>query len=150
MADGDISIVHAIPGRVRLKVAALKANPSLGTIIQTRLKSVPGIQTVETTPLTGSVLVLFDSETLTAPASLLTLSETLSDLFPDLDQSKLAEFLTQSLPGAAAGLSWSESLSDFLAGLSGRLAVVLGSLTDLKILLPLAFVFFGLPLLLKK
>jgi hypothetical protein len=150
MADSDISIVHAIPGRVRLKVAALKATPSLGTVIQTRLRAVPGIQTVETNPLTGSVLVLFDPETLTAPASLLTLSETLSELFPELDQTKLAEFLTQSMSAAAAGLTWSESLADFLAGLSGRLAVVLGSLTDLKILLPLTFVIFGLPLLLKK
>jgi hypothetical protein len=150
MADGDISIVHAIPGRVRLKVAGLKADPSLGTVIQTRLKSIPGIQTVETTALTGSVLVLFDAETLTAPASLLNLSETLNDLFPELDQTKLAEFLTQSMSAAADDLSWSESLADFLAGLSGRLAVVLGSLTDLKILLPLTLVAFGLPRLLKK
>jgi hypothetical protein len=33
---------------------------------------------------------------------------------------------------------------------SGRLAGLLGSLTDLKILLPLTFVVFGLPRLLKK
>ncbi len=149
MVDGNIAIVHAIPGRVRLKVAALKATPSLGTIIQTRLRAVPGIQVVETTPLTGSVLVLFDSETLTAPASLLTLSETLSDLFPELDQTNLAEFLTHSMSTEAA-LTWSESLADFLTGFSGRLAGVLGSLTSPKVLLPVAFVIFGLPFLLKK
>jgi hypothetical protein len=150
MTDGEIRIVHAIPGRVRLKVAGLKATSSLGVTIQTRLRAVPGIRAVETNPLTGSVLVFFDPEALTAPASLLTLSETLTDLFPELDQTKLAEFLTQSLAAEAAGLTWSENLADFLAGLSGRLAGVLGSLTDLKILLPLTFVFFGLPFLLKK
>lgn len=150
MTDGEIRIVHAIPGRTRLKVAGLKTTPSLGLAIQTRLRAVPGIQTVETNPLTGSVLVLFDSETLTAPASLLALSETLNDLFPELDQTKLGEFLTQSRPAEVADLSWSESLVDFLAGLSGRLAGVLGSLTDLKVLLPLTFVVFGLPRLMNK
>ena len=150
MADGDIRIVHAIPGRVRLKVAGLKANPDLGTVIQTRLKSVPGIQAVETQPLTGSVLVLFDPATLVAPASLLTLSETLTDLFPELDQTKLAEFLTQTNAAESAALSWSETLADFLAGLSGRLAGMLGGLTDVRILIPVAFVVFGLPRLLNK
>jgi hypothetical protein len=81
---------------------------------------------------------------------LLTLSETLSALFPELDQTKLAEFLTQSISAEAADLSWSESLADFLAGLSGRLAGVLGGLVDFRILVPLALVFFGLPRLLKK
>jgi len=149
MTDGDIRIVHAIPGRVRLKVAGLKGDSSLGTAIQTRLGSVPGVQMVETQPLTGSVLVLFDPQTVTAPASLLTLSETLTDLFPELDQTKLAEFLAQSAT-EAVDLSWSESLADFLAGLSGRLAGILGSLTSLRVLVPVALVAFGLPLLLKK
>lgn len=150
MADADIRIVHAIPGRVRLKVAGLRANQGLGGVIQTRLKAVPGIQAVETQPLTGSVLVLFDPATVLAPASLLTLSETLTDLFPDLDQTKLAEFLSETGTAPPAGLTWSESLGDFLAGLSGRLAGMLGSLTDLRVLIPVAFVVFGLPRLLHK
>lgn len=150
MANGDIRIVHAIPGRVRLKVAGLKANPDLGPLIQTRLKSVSGVQAVETQALTGSVLVLFDSQAIAAPASLLTLSETLTDLFPELDQTKLAEFLTQANAAEATGLTWSESLADFLAGLSGRLAGMVGSLTDFKVLIPVALVVFGLPRLLKK
>ncbi len=150
MAAGDIRIVHAIPGRVRLKVAGLKANPDLGPVIQTRLQSVPGIQAVETQPLTGSVLVRFDPPAIVAPAPLLTLSETLTDLFPELDQTKLADFLTQSMPAEAGHLTWSESLADFLAGLSGRLAGIMGSLTDFKVLIPVAFLVFGLPWLLKK
>jgi hypothetical protein len=150
MTAQKIRIVHAIPGRVRIKVAGLNANPSLGTAIQTRLGAVPGIQAVETNLLTSSVLVLFDPETLTAPASLLTLSETLTDLFPELDQTKLAEFLTQTGAAEAADLSLSESVADFLAGLSGRIASVAGGLANPRILLPLAFVIFGLPRLLKK
>jgi hypothetical protein len=149
MTGGEIKIVHAIPGRVRLKVAGLKANPPLGLTIQKRLRDVSGIKRVETNPVTGSVLVLFDPEAVMAPASLLTLSETLSDLFPELDQTKLGEFLSQTMAAEDMALTWSESLADFLAGLSGRLAGVLGSLTDLKLILPLTVLMFGLPLLLK-
>jgi len=148
MTDGEIKIVHAIPGRIRLKVGGLKANPSLGLAIQTHLHAIPGIKTVATNPLIGSVLICFDPEALMAPAALLTLSETLTDLFPELDQTRLAEFMTQSTV-ADAGLTWSEHLADFLAGLSGRLAGVLGSLTDYKLLVPLAFILIGLPVLLK-
>jgi hypothetical protein len=148
MTDGEIKIVHAIPGRIRLKAAGFKANPSVEHAIQTRLQAVPGIKTVATNPLIGSVVVSFDPEAVMEPAALLTLSEMLTDLFPELDQSKLAEFMTQATV-ADAGLTWSEHLADFLAGLSGRLAGVLGSLTDVKLLLPLTFILIGLPVLLK-
>lgn len=139
-----------MPGRVRFKLAGLKADPSLGAIFQVRLATVPGIQTVEANPLTGSLLVLFDPETISSPSSLLNLSETLTDLFPELDQTKLTEFLTQSISPETATLSVSESVADFLAGLTGRLAGVLGSLTSLRVVVPLAVMVFGLPLLLKK
>jgi hypothetical protein len=76
---------------------------------------------VETQPLTGSVLVLFDFQTIVVPASLLTLPETLTDPFPELGQNKLAEFLTQANAAGATDLTWSESLADFFAGLSGRI-----------------------------
>jgi hypothetical protein len=148
MTEGKIKIVHAIPGRIRLKVAGFKANPSLGLAIQTRLQAVPGIKTVATNPLIGSVVVSFDPEAVMEPAALLSLSETLTDLFPELDQTKLGEFMSQATV-ADATLTWSEHLADFLAGLSGRLAGVLGSLTDVKLLVPLTFILIGLPALLK-
>jgi hypothetical protein len=150
MADGVIRIVHAIPGRVRLKVAKLRDNPPLARVIQERLGAVRGIQGVEATPLTGSVLVLFDTQTVTAPESLMNLSETLTDLFPGLDLTQWADFVRQSLSGEAAGLSWSELVVDYGAGLKGRLTSGLGGLAALGIVIPLAFIYFGLPGLLKK
>jgi hypothetical protein len=150
MVDREIRIVHAIPGRVRLKVANLRDHPLLAEVIQERLGAVQGIQKVGVTPLTGSVLVLFDPQAVTTPESLMALSETLTDLFPGLDLSQLADFLSQSMAGEAAELSWSERVVDFLAGLNTRLGSALGGLADLRILVPLAFFFFGLPRLLKK
>jgi hypothetical protein len=150
MADGEIRMVHAIPGRVRLKVAKLRDNPPLARVIQERLGAVRGIRVVEATPLTGSVLVRFDPQAVTAPESLTNLSETLTDLFPGLDLTQLADFMRQSRSGEAADLSWSEVVGDYVAGLKAWLARALGGLADLRIVIPLAFVFFGLPRLLKK
>jgi hypothetical protein len=150
MADGEIRMVHAIPGRVRLKVARLKDNPPLARVIQERLGAVRGIQGVEATPLTGSVLVLFEPQTVTAPESLMNLSEALTDLFPGLDLTQWADFVRQSLSGEGAGLSWTEVVGDYVAGLKAWLARALGGLADLRIVIPLALVCFGLPRLLKK
>jgi hypothetical protein len=150
MADGQFRMVHAIPGRVRLKVAKLRENPPLARVIQDRLGAVRGIRRVEATPLTGSVLVLFDPQAVTAPESLMNLSETLTDLFPGLDLTQLADFVRHSLSEEAASLSWSEVVGDYLAGLTAWLARALAGLADLRIVIPLAFVCFGLPRLLKK
>jgi hypothetical protein len=150
MADSEIRMVHAIPGRVRLKVPKLRHNPTLARLIQERLGAVPGIQGVEVTPLTGSVVVRFDPQIVTAPESLMNLSETLTDLFPGLDLTQWVDFVRQSLSGEAAGLSWPEVVVDYGAGLKACLARALGGLLDLRILIPLAFLYFGLPRLLKE
>jgi hypothetical protein len=138
-------MVHALPGRVRLKVAGLRDNPSLARVIQERLGAVPGIQEVTAAPLTGSVLVLFDPQAVTAPAALMTLSETLTDLFPELDLAQLGDFLNQSLAGDLDVPSWYQPVVDFLVGLNARAAQGLGSLMNFKVLIPLALLWFGLP-----
>ncbi|MGA9754951.1 MAG: HMA2 domain-containing protein [Desulfobaccales bacterium] len=150
MTDSEIRIVHAIPGRVRLKVARLRENPPLARVIQERLGAVRGIQGVEATPLTGSVLVLFDPQAITSPESLATLSETLTGLFPGPDLTQLADFLSRSMAVEEAGLTWSEFVVDFLVDLNARLGSALGGLADFRLLVPLALVVFGLPRLLNK
>jgi hypothetical protein len=150
MANGEIRIVHAIPGRVRLKVAGLRDNPPLAKIIQERLEAVPGIQEVAAKPLTGSVLVLFDPQAITAPESLMTLSETLNDLFPGLDLAQLGDFLNQSLAGEMDVPPWYQPAINFLVGVNARAAQALGSLANFTILVPLALLWFGLPRLLEK
>lgn len=65
MEDEDIQIVHAIPGRVRLKIADIKNNPSLVRLIKNRLSAIAGIKRVEGNPITGTVLVQFDPQRVT-------------------------------------------------------------------------------------
>ena len=66
---GNIQVVHAIPGRIRLKVAQVRKNPVLASEIQTRLATVQGIRQVEVNPLTGSVLMLYEAQDAAAPDS---------------------------------------------------------------------------------
>src|SRR5215510_729948 len=87
---GDIRVVHAIPGRIRLKVAQVRKNPALAREIQTRLATVHGISQVEVNPLTGSVLILYEAQDAASPDSLRALAEPLAALFPGFDLKDFA------------------------------------------------------------
>jgi len=62
--------VHALPGRVRIKVAAIKKAPEVAARIESALRQEPGVADAVANPVTGSVLVHFDPEQTTPPAFL--------------------------------------------------------------------------------
>ena len=65
MADPRIgAVVHAIPGRIRLRVARAYRGPATYHEIESLLRMLPGVELVEVTPNTGSVLVKYNSATL--------------------------------------------------------------------------------------
>jgi len=70
-----LKVVHALPGRVRLKVAKVKGNPALARQTQEKLAQVPVIRPVEAKPGTGSPLIHYDMEDLFSIGSLEILSE---------------------------------------------------------------------------
>jgi hypothetical protein len=71
MLDGDFQVVHFISGRIRVKVRKLKGNVALGKDIQQKFSTVPGVDSVTANPVTGSVLVLYDPESMPSLADLL-------------------------------------------------------------------------------
>lgn len=81
----DVEIVHFIPGRVRMKVKALKTSPQLAERIQTAFGAVPAVREIHISSLTGSVLLTYDTQAILLPESLSSLSEILCFLFPSLD-----------------------------------------------------------------
>jgi hypothetical protein len=89
MGIAGIKVVHTMPGRVRVKISRLKNNPAFAREIQERLSGIPGIQTVEVSLLTGSVLVLYDAEEMDPFDSLISLGGTLTSLFPELNLDDL-------------------------------------------------------------
>ena len=59
-----LKVVHALPGRVRLKVAKVRGNPALARQAQEKLAQVPGIKQVEAKANTGSLLIHYDLDQL--------------------------------------------------------------------------------------
>src|SRR5919198_3655018 len=52
--------LHALDGRLRVKVAEVKGSPAKALEVESQLQSCDGINRVTANPTTGSVLVLYD------------------------------------------------------------------------------------------
>jgi hypothetical protein len=104
MNGTTVEVAHALPGRVRFKISKLKHDPELSRELGQRLAGVEGIERVEISPLTGSVLVIFDQTKLHSLESLGALSSALFAVLPDADLGSIDfnAFLHPS-HGAAAG-----------------------------------------------
>jgi putative ubiquitin-RnfH superfamily antitoxin RatB of RatAB toxin-antitoxin module len=143
----QVKVVHALPGRVRLKVRELKENPALAGAVQKRLAGIRGVQLVDASPVTGSVLVVYvaeGSEVLEAVCGALT------PLFPALNveqfQAELTAFQAQLRPHANAGSGDRIHLDRSISGFFGSVNSGVGSATggvDLKVLVPLGLVVLG-------
>jgi hypothetical protein len=139
----DIKIVHAVPGRIRLKVAQVRENPTLAGEIQTRLAASRGIRQVEVNPLTGSVLVLYEAQEAASPDSLRALAEPLSALFPGFDLKDFARKHLPSTNGASSEPSLTSGIASFFGALNTGVGKVTGGSADLRILVPLTLFVLG-------
>jgi hypothetical protein len=61
-AQNGALIVHRSPGRMRLRVPALREEPELAARIEARLGALPGIRELRANATTGSLLILHDGE----------------------------------------------------------------------------------------
>jgi copper chaperone CopZ len=67
--------VHSIPGRLRVKTALIKKNSGEAEKVERLLKSIPGVQSLDISLLTGSVLVRYDPNHINADQLLEALTE---------------------------------------------------------------------------
>jgi len=149
MAVEGIQVVHALPGRVRLKVAKVKGDPSFARQAEERLSQVLGIERVEAKPATGSLLIYFSLAELMAQGALAALTDGFSELFPEIEAGALVLGLESLAAHAAAGNPQpTGSLVGSLAAVNTRVAQVTGGL-DLKLLVPMTLLFFGVRSLLR-
>lgn len=142
MAISGIRVVHAIPGRVRVKISRLKENPVLVREVQERLSDIQGIRRVEVNPITGSVLILYDRTEFESLDSLLSLAAGLSPLFPDLEFSEVEGWLTPA-NGDGNATSVAERLATSFGSLNTKVGETTGGI-DLKLLLPLTLFLLGI------
>lgn len=88
-----VKIVHFLPGRVRLKVAAAKNNPVYAGSVRQAFLAIPGIRSLEVNTVTGSVLIQYDSHRLLADDAILALGHTLRNQFPTLEADDVIHWL---------------------------------------------------------
>jgi len=84
------NIIHSIPGRVRLRVPTLKANPDLARGLQGLLSAQTGVIEVSVAPVCRSVTVVHDPARWT--------SESLCKLLQNLDREELDRYESAAVP----------------------------------------------------
>lgn len=89
----DVRIVHFIPGRVRLKVAAIKGKPQLAERMGADFGRIPGVLGIEYNTLTGSVLIRYDGARLREREAAAQLRMTLQAHLPALDAEEILRWL---------------------------------------------------------
>jgi hypothetical protein len=158
MVTHDVQIVHAIPGRIRVKIAKLKDHPALADELQQRLAGIPVVQAAMVNARTGSVLVTYDphlleslhtlecgnGHLLESVPELLALADLLGIRPEDVDTQPLEEWFrthTNSTTSAASSTA-AEAIAAFFGTLNTTVARASSGWGDLKALLPL--VLFGL------
>ena len=60
-AVATATVISQMPGRVRLQVVGLRGNAVLAAALRTRLQRLPGVRSVDSSVLTGKVLVQYDA-----------------------------------------------------------------------------------------
>jgi hypothetical protein len=66
----DVQILHAIPGRLRVKISQVKENPAFAKRLEQTLARMRMVQWSTVNPMTGSVLIGYDAALLPAISGL--------------------------------------------------------------------------------
>lgn len=140
-----ITIAHAMPGRLRLKVAGIKGQSTRAVDLQQRLAAVPAIHSVEVNIGTGSVIIRYDATALSTDGdSLRALTASFASVCPgfELSQVDVSALLSANGTATATAPVVSSSLRAFFAKVNENIDTATGGTADLRTLLPLLL--FGL------
>lgn len=96
-ADG-VKILHFLPGRVRLKVSAIRKCSAEAEILGSALRSIPGVRSVEISTATGSVLIHYEASTLASEEARRRLRDVLVEHLPMLDADQVLRWLGAAGP----------------------------------------------------
>jgi hypothetical protein len=133
-----IELRHAIPGRVRLKIPAIKGEPELSREVQRQLAALPIVRRVEVNPVTASVLVHYD------PADSAAIAQLGRLMIPGLDLSAMPRRDEFAEATSDESTSPAEAVSAFTQRLNEKLEVATGGTADLRILVPASLFAGGL------
>ena len=58
--NASSAYLHALDGRIRIKLAGVKGSPAAASLVQERLRYCDGVVDVQANPITGNVLILYE------------------------------------------------------------------------------------------
>ncbi len=88
----DIHLVHSLPGRLRFKLEGLKGQPDQAREIEARLAEVRGMQGVQASSLTGSVVAKYDPAVLESLDLYVAIANAMGIAASDLNSESLARW----------------------------------------------------------
>lgn len=106
------SYTHHIPGRLRTRYPQLKNNPARARTVAAAIRNIDGVLSVETSVVTGSVLIRYDANASKRDALLEALRRTKQQLGLVQDCSS-----PQPAPGQAMQGNLAETLADKALGM---------------------------------
>jgi hypothetical protein len=131
-----VSISHAIPGRLRLRVTELKQHAELAKQLESRLGSLNGLQSLEVNPRSGSVVFHYE------PIGEASFLASLRDVWPDLGDWTPPN----REPTSPSAGPYRPDIAGEIAKLCGRFNAGVEKATggiDLKVLVPVTLVFLS-------
>lgn len=96
LAYFGITVKHAIPGRIRLRLQQMLHNEALAEKLTFLLAAVPGIASVETSIATGSLLITFSPRDLATVKTRNDLAGVMHRVFPGLDTESLIKRMLEA------------------------------------------------------
>jgi hypothetical protein len=145
MSDAGVRLVHAIPGRIRVRIPRIKNDPDYAARIGERLRALPGITGVEASPVTASVVVRYDEAATSFPDLIPGLSETFrAHLLPEIERERIEAMLRASPNGSAATTTLTSRVYSFFGAVDQGLGQATAGNLDLRILLPVTLFVLGM------
>ena len=84
-----VKILSFLPGRVKLRIEAVKGEEALAKKATAQIGAIDAIKKIMVYPGKGDVLINYDRKKIKEPDTIDALSDTLSELFPDMDVAAL-------------------------------------------------------------
>ena len=139
----NVQVAHQVPGRVRLKVPAVKDNAELIDQIKQMFHAIPGIEEVTVNEITGSVVLHYDTDHHDAFHDHLARHHTGGHERPPTNEiDALASKIEQEAEYLAEHSHTARVIVDYFKHFDEQIKLATGNVVDLKIVLALGIAGF--------
>lgn len=134
---GRVELLHASPGRIRLRLPEIKGNPARARELEQQVAGLGPLRRVDANPVTGSLLIVYDADD---AASLVEIAR---QMLPELSRESLSSPPDEELDVEEVTPSAVQAILARLQAANAQVRTATGGL-DLRILVPALLVTLGI------